>query len=369
GGMLSPDLNSEFISPSELKKEFFENNPDYQIFHLSKIKEEFSFQDLPVYIKELQKIIGIRTKAAKYLFSRILPDVMMVHFQVTDIIQHPYWKNIDKSHKDFNQKKYNLIGKEFYSFLDEHIQEVIDHIKEKNPGINIVVVSDHGFQPHEKRINLGDFLEDSGFTVRNFNKIKTLKGLFIRGLNKIDLFKLMKKLFKEKWAKTYERYSQQIMWSESPFIAIGRSSYGFIYLNPVFKDDKETLIKKLIVILPDLNKKAGGKVVHSIVRKEIIYSGSRLDKLPDILVIPENSITFSGTYSDIGKGNLPVDNIDDFHQGIHRLQGIYILNGPNVKKGFTADISITDIYPTLSGILELQIPNVDGTCKNELLEK
>ncbi|HDS09163.1 MAG TPA: hypothetical protein ENN73_02950, partial [Firmicutes bacterium] len=250
-----------------------------------------------------------------------------------------------------------------------NIRDLVNDFREQNPDADIVIISDHGFQPHEIRVNLGDFLEETGLTVRNSEKIKSFKGLFIRGLNKLDIFKLLRRICGQGWEHMYERYSQPIIWSESPFISIGRSSYGFIYLNPEFKHESADRIKKLINLIPELNKKSGIKVIHSIFRKENLYSGSKLDKLPDILIIPENGVTFSGTFSDIGKGNLPVEGIDDFHQGIHRLKGIFLFNGTGIRKNFKSDISITDIFPTLAGIMKIPIPKVDGTCRKEIMEK
>ena len=189
----------------------------------------------------------------------------------------------------------------------------------------------------------------------------------VRGNKKFDYLKLMKWIYKEKWDKTVEKYTQPIIFSESEVIAIGRSSYGFIYINSDIVKHKSEFLNSLIKALNTINKDE--KIIHSVIKKEDLYKGSKMDILPDLLIIPEHGITFSGSFSDQSKGNLTVEGIDDFHQGIHRIQGIYVFNGERVNINSNSDLSIVDIFPTLAQYSKLPIPEVDGKAQASIFEE
>ena len=368
-GMLTPGIDSNFIYPRNFKTEFLNNNPSYHIFQLSRIKKDFSYKEIDRYLLELRKIIDTRKDAALYLFDKEDPDLMMVHFQVTDILQHPYWKKLDKNHKDYSSEAYNNIGNNFYKFLDNRLQSMVNQIKSTHEDLLVTIISDHGFQPHDKRINLGDFLSTKNYCIRNLNSSNSFKSLTIRALRKFDLLGILKKVFKDKWLNAVEKATQPILWSKSKVIAIGRSSYGFIYINEKLVKDKNSFKKELIKNLEELNQLGTRKVINTIFTKEELYKGSRLDSLPDLIIVPEPGITFSGSFSDQGKGDLLVEGLEDFHQGIHHLKGIYIFAGDGINKNFKSDISIIDVFPTLSMLAGLPTPETDGKRCKELVNE
>ncbi len=106
-----------------------------------------------------------------------------------------------------------------------------------------------------------------------------------------------------------------------------------------------------------------GKIFNRIYTREEVFKGGSLDAIPDILLIfePEwlgQTGASSSLIQDIPLGGRP--------NATHRMDGIYILNGPDIIPGHRTDLEITDITPTIYHMMSLPLPSeTDGRVAEE----
>ena len=372
-GILTPSLMSNFTYPPKLKFELFKAVPDYHIFNLDNIEKNsphgrFKFK---VFIHHMIASLENRSKAAQFIIEKGPLDVFMVHFQAVDVIQHVLWCFLDENHPLYDQKKQNYIFEYFYGQLDQKIQEVHDSFSRMTHGEFLtLIVSDHGFQIHKKRFNLGNWLYQDGFFKLNAKALQ--KPWFVRWIKKLDVFKLYRHHVLQNLRSKVARPSQQnrkdpFYWNISRTYPVGTCNEGFIYLlEEEFKREETIaeLIKKLSAIK---DPEDGTPVASHIYRKEEIFSGKYLDLMPDLILEPSDGYSFTGPYQP-NAGLFHIVNIkDDFHIGKHHKDGILVVVGEAVKQQDKIRAQIIDIVPTILYYLKLRIPRyADGRVLKEL---
>ncbi len=131
----------------------------------------------------------------------------------------------------------------------------------------------------------------------------------------------------------------------------------------------DELAKKLKTLKdPD----TGEPIIRHVHKQEDIYHGPYLDDAPDLFVLTtETSHVFSPA---LGKGPI-LENPDDPAPAPHRMDGIFIKHGPDIKKGVALNgLHLTDIAPTVLYLLNTPLPeDMDGkiiteACKKDYLD-
>lgn len=353
-GLLTPSLESNFTYPEKLKKEIRQKFPKYHIFNLKGIKKIDPHKNLDGFLKRMRDIIKNRYQLASYLISKNEYDLFMVHFQATDVVQHALWPYLFKG----NSKQKKKIIKEFYQYLDHLIGKLIKDFSD-NQGVDplIIILSDHGFEEHKQRFELGQWLVNKGYTAKN--------PWFFR--------KRIRKFYKRYWrpllvkAKIINNQSKDPMsswfiWQKSKVFSVGRSGEGFIYL--LDQKIKKELISELKSIVDPKTKQ---EVIKKIWLKKELYQGDKINYLPDLILEPNSGYSFSGTPDHKDMFHL-VNKNDDFHLGKHRQQGIYVFAGPGVITG-QSTASIIDIAPTVLYYLDVSKDNkLDGKIIRKAVE-
>ncbi len=213
----------------------------------------------------------------------------------------------------------------------------------------MIVLSDHGFEGHIKRFELGRWMVKNGYTKINW--------LFFR--------KSFRRFYKRYWRPLLSKLSlidessndplsSWFVWDRSRAFSVGRSGEGFIYL--LDQSIKEQIINKLEALVdPGTNR----KVIKKVWKREDLYQGDKLEKLPDLVVEPIAGYSCSGT-PDHKERFHKINKDEDFHLGKHRQEGIGIISGPGVSKG-KLEASIVDIAPTILYYLGVsRDKNIDG---------
>jgi len=348
-GLLTPSMKSDFAWPQEIKERLLKKVPNYHIFNLKTIKRVNPHKDLKNFVNGMREIIENRFKAACYLLSEFDYDLFMVHFQATDVIQHVLWGYLDPGHRLYDQKKAEYVSRNFYLFLDQLINQLINHFQASQEADPLaIVISDHGFEGHKKRFELGWWLGKKGYL--ELNPLFFQKSFISRAVRK--------------WSKLRGRRFQPpyFIWRKSRAFSTGRSGEGFIYL----LDQK---IKKQLI--SDLRKikdpEIGRAIIKRVWLKEELYHGRQLGRLPDLILEPIKGYSFSGA-PEYREPFHRVNPKDDFHLGKHRRQGIVIAKGPGVPSG-KIKAEIIDIAPTILYYLKVPIPsNLDGQVITNLFD-
>lgn len=375
-GLLTPSLESNFTWPPEFKQQIMEEFPDYHIFDLKKIaKYRSEEEEMSAFIRHLVSVIQVRTRLALWMLQKEVFDLFMVHFQATDVLQHIYWHFLDDSHPLFDQSKQTEIFKEFYQELDRCINAIYDRFCEKNGQPLTVILSDHGFQAHYKRFNLGNWLESEGYLKKCRNSSPQKTPILKKITQFLRVGKILKYVLPQKTIqvvdKKYISRNQLFDWKESRAYSVGRSNEGFIYLLPEANNKQAGLPEELRNKLYQIaDPETGQPVVKKVWLKAELYHGPQIERLPDIVIEPQEGYSFTGYYQvEEGLFHL-VTHREDIHIGKHHPDGVIVTSGKEVEQraGFTA--KIIDVAPMLLYYLGVPIPeSMDGRILTDLFKK
>ena len=369
-GWERPNNKKVFTYPEELQARLIEKLGDYPICLRTFDRQGTKDIDFLNNLIEITSKVG---EAALWLLETEPTDFFMVHFQTTDIIQHSFWDQI--ATLDFNST--NPVMKkiwEFYKNLDKYLGLIRDRMPSDG---TFFLVSDHGFGGVKRRMATNVWLKENGYLKLKSDintQIRTsVKSTAIKMVNKIDALARLKNRIKK---KAEEDLEQRIIVPRANFDPIDYKEtkafsgigtvYGTIQLNIIGRepegivphkevdDIKEEIIQKLKNVRDPLS---GDPFIQVIYKKEEIYNGGALNKIPDLIVIPNAAFyLFAGT-----------NEKELFHPahllscGNHVKEGIVAINGPHTSTIDLQSPKITDIVPTILEIFNLKKPShLDG---------
>ena len=326
----------------------------------------------------LVEIASKRTRAVLYLMEKFNQwDFCMLVFSGTDVIQHNIWQ-----HRD--------IILQFYQKIDMFIKDLINKAGNKT---NIILMSDHGFGPSRKFFHVNYFLHKLGLlefkngdgsgdylTIRDYRRSKSSfwEIMLKMGITKEKIYNLAKKTnllpFLQKisrkiniqipktkraidWKKTKAFFSSSIGPSAAIEINMeGREPEGIVKKEEYHKI-RELIIEELLKVRDPEN---GQNIVQDAFRREDIYHGPYVSEAPDIIFLTQN-LEYIAT--DRIYGNNLVSEPVRKGRGTHRMNGIFIAYGPDIKDT-GEDIGrarIIDLAPTILHMFNLEIPeDMDG---------
>ena len=314
-----------------------------------------------------------------WLTERYEPELLFVVFMAADHVHHLAWP-------DWEERGRESIVAEAYRILDASLGELL---KRAGDETNVLVVSDHGGGSLQGVVNLNAWLAEQGYLAYTENGSSNGGGAH-------RLFELRRKLPKE-W-----RYSlkQRLPWlrerayrlkAKAPTVvdwahtrAFAYGIFGNVVLNVAGRerdgtvapgDEYERLRDELRERLLGLRSRDGEPIVAAVHRREDLFAGPELDKVPDLVVEFRD-------YAWLGKGNLTErtatfeDAIsirahpDQRYAGGHRQEGIFVLAGPDARAGAElAGAGIADVAPTVMYLLGEAVPaSFEGRLLAEALE-
>ena len=137
----------------------------------------------------------------------------------------------------------------------------------------------------------------------------------------------------------------------------GREAQGIVEPGEEYDRVRDEIAAKL----GHLHGPNGERLVADVHRREDLFHGPELDKVPDLL------IEFND-YEWLGKGNLKtratelwdaieIEDSEHTYVGSHRHEGIAVLAGPAVAGGASLSGELVDVAPTLLYLLGEAIPS------------
>ena len=317
------------------------------------------------YLQFLNRSLDLRIEAAKYLLKEKEWDLFMMVLNETDFIQHYLWKHWDSTHPDYQNSrssKYRKLFIEFWQKIDNSISELLNLCEE----ITTILISDHGFGPQSKCFYLNEWLKREGYLVEvSSAKIATKIMKFVKAIARKSPFVaetmgILSKFLPESLRQTI--YSQPILYqvdidkSRAVSLSTNRNA-GVIYLT----EENSKLRREIITKLNCLNNSSKISFKLEVYEPEDIWYGKFMDYAPDILVNIEgfegaiDSSTFSSKL-------YKCESISPNQTGLHRMNGIFVANGPSVISGQKIfDAQVLDVAPTIIYMMGYIPPdNLDG---------
>jgi predicted AlkP superfamily phosphohydrolase/phosphomutase len=304
-------------------------------------------------------------------------DLFITYLNDTDKVQHFFWKYMDTLHPEHSKGGYEKYGEVILNYFRRIDEEFLSlFLKERKS--NIFIVSDHGFGRVHRRFNTNIWLNKMGLLYTKNKKSEPL--LKKAGLTREFLGQLLNKghlqylLYHapknlKKRIPSENSLEDQIDWNKTKAYSVTRGyGEGYIYLNT-----KTSEYGKMIdYIIQELKKikdpKTGNKVIEKVYRKKEIYNGKYSNNAPDIVFLTRHleyivspSLAEGTIFSNGGK----------IRSGSHRISGILMATGPELKEGFKIDgARITDIAPTVLHMFGVSIPkDMDGKVLTEIFDQ
>lgn len=370
-GLMTPSMKSEFTWPPELKDELLKVVPDYQLFKAENPKGLPAHKDMENVIGHMSAALVNRARAAEHLIFTRSPDLCMVHFQSSDLIQHGLWCYLDPKDPLYDEDKNMYIFEHFYGALDKAMKDTCEAFSRSAAG-NIVtfVISDHGFEMHRKRFNLGTWLYQQGLLQRGQNLVKP--PWYKRVTRALRVGRMLRFLMSnesvEKLESALNFAPQMIEWDKSATYATGYSSEAGIYILQEDAPHRVNTIARITKGLKALKDPfTSAPIIDAIYRKEELYRGPLMHLMPDLIVVPASGITCTGTCLPDRPVLEDVDSDTDPHLGKHHPEGIIVACGSGIAEKIGIQAGIIDAAPTILYCLGLDLrDDCDGNVITEL---
>jgi len=348
----------------EIKQDGYRINPKFDLM-IDKDKA----------ISEIADLINKHFLLGEKLLKKSDFDFFQHVIFLTDPIQHHFWKHMEEG-----DPKYGNVIEDCWKLVDSGIGKLLDSV---NEDCYTIIMSDHGATASKGAfrlnlwLNLRGYLHLRSHSFRNMAERMRIKlgfpyhmrfPLSLLGNVLVKFGRAFFNINQQRSAREKLRgnQAQNILWKKTKVLSVDQDC---MYIT--VDDNDLGFENELIDEIRNLrNPKSGEKVVRDVKRKEELFEGKYLHQLPDLIIIPEDGYTFVSTPL---SGS--AQNVWDFSRkgwsGTHRLNGIFLANGPGVKKGENADeATIYDLVPTILHIFGLPIPtDVYGRVLKEIFEE
>jgi len=386
-GMDTPSDEADFAYPPELKAELEAAIGGYKVFGPR------SKENLDRSIAGMFQTIPMRARAGRYLWDKYRPDLMVLVFMETDVIQHKCWKYMDPAHPQFEEPSarklrttYTTAIPRIYARIDEALGPWLDSL---DADTTVLVMSDHGAGPLHKFLHINNWLVREGFLKFRRTAVTRLKrAAFDLGLTPSLAFDLAQKLhlgLADLTTRTIKRRMTRaagstalqraflawpdVDWSQTRAYSLGGNMTG-IYVNLRGREplgevspgaEYEAVREELESRLLEWEDPAtGDKIVRQVFRREQIYDGPMTVRAPDVIfeTLEDGYVGFGG--HEFADNRLMADS--PLFNGHHRMDGMILLAGPGVRPGRMDTRQIVDLAPTVLHLLGYPVPGgMDGS--------
>lgn len=333
---LTPDINSEYTYPKELKKEIEKVVGEYILD-----VRNFRTEDKNWLLKEIYEMTEKRFKVVNYLLKNKDWDFFMFVEMGIDRLYHGFWKYCDPEHPKYEKgTKYENAILDYHKFIDTKIGKIIDSLDENTA---IIVVSDHGAKKMDGGICINEWLIKEGYL-----KLKE---------------KEVKKMQKQQNSKIIRLKNSMIDWNKTKAWGEG-GYYGRLFMNVkgretngvIPKENYEKERNKLIRKLEALTDENGKNINTKVYKAEEIYR--------EVKGIPPDLIIYFGNLFWRSVGSIGINNVHTFENDTgpddanHAEYGIFIISDSELpEKTQFSKREIYDIAPTILKLMDIKIPN------------
>jgi len=334
-GLMTPPGSDNWIYPAERKKEIDAIAQGYECDIPPDFTEVIK-RDKQAALEMLKRLNSKHIRVGRYAAFTLEWDVLAVVLTVTDRLQHFWWDDEDK-----------IV--EFYRRIDAFLGELIDLAE--SAGGELMVVSDHGFGPCTRVVDLNESLESLGLVLRTDSPISRI-------LNRMGLSRHRAKAKVGASPPWFDRLPEKLKElvlryvPESPedsgrvdtlnSIAFARTKAG-IFLNN--EKTQAAVVSKLSSLTYE---DTGEPILEKIVPREEALHGSYVYRAPHLFLQPRFGYAFGLAHSDRGI------------VGTHRPEGIFIHYDPNssrAQRDLPTPIRPWDVAATILQIAGVPIPD------------
>lgn len=348
-GLLTPDPDKA-VYPSDLLDKYRSELGPYR--HMPDILyrpgNEVAFRD------DLLEVTDSQIRYASHIMKDHPTDVSILHFLSTDIAQHKFWRFTDPHHPWFDPVQSAKFGSTILSIY-QRIDSGLRELRESLPSdSHLLVISDHGFGPLHRLVNLNNHLLQAGLlNLINKPSIK-FRTWISRNWRLAALAARANRLLGRRHLLDF----QDIDWTQSQAFASGHIGQIFIPNGSDLSEEAYgNLLNRLAAALHNLiDPETGKPLPMRIIPAKKANPGPFSNLGPDLLVIFDDykAIAYPGFAAD-GRVITEQRHMDSGH---HRPNGILIASGPAFKQGHQlSEARLIDLAPTILNMAGVAIPD------------
>lgn len=371
-GFETPSTDNDFTYPADLKHDILKRWPDYS-YRSNWQRKALGGADLfQRNISFIEHSFHQGLELATYCGDKYGWDVLMVLFKLVDNLQHKAWRYLDPRTAGVDPARAEMAA-HCFGELDKVIGQLAEYARRREALL--LLMSDHGHGSLDGKVQPNALLRDWGYL-----RIKSpLAQASVRS----------QRIFSRMLGRTAKRFEANIGiehelaldWTATKACVMHAGIYGFLYISLkerqpgglVDAADYESLREELRQrFLSVTAKTPDGRTIQvfpEVHRTEELYKCRREDQpwLPDLLLIPSPGLAVVRKI----RGTHPVRWSPPTRlEGTHRVEGILIAHGPNVKPAGKVNAQIADVAPTILATLGLRVPqDMQGTVITSIFEE
>lgn len=327
GDFLTPDIQSDYTYPSELKNEIAAEVGEYLLDYSNRkeVPPEQVIQGVTEMTKKRFKLLRSFLKNKPW-------DFAMMHEIGLDRIQHYLWSYADPLHRKYVAgNPYENALRDYHSLVDAEIAETLKVVPEDTA---ILVVSDHGGKAMKGAFCINEWLVANGYMVLKNKPV---------GVTKLEKCEV-------DWSKT-------TAWAEGGY-------YSRIFLNIQGREPQgvvpaadakrvQNKLKAKLEAIPDMD---GQPMKNLVFAPDEYYPVANGDPSDLMAFFGDLQYRAAGT---LGHGKTYIlENDTGPDDGVHDWNGICILYDPKqAGMGKKDDFSLLDVAPTILTLFGLPIPS------------
>jgi len=382
-GLLTPDGESNYTNPPELKDDLIKNIGDFVVnIDIPKYDTD-ALDDALAFLDETQYSLEKRRDAFFYLMKQQQWDFFMIVFIFADRIGHLFWKYIDPQTRLYRSKRADQLRDKIHRCFQTFDRMLGRLEKELDDDTQLFIMSDHGFGSTRAWINVNTYLARLGLL--KLKRGQSLhKSLFTSIMN-VGEHPLTKKLLPEAlqrkvrgrvratrssfksdveaavdWSRTRAFFAS--IPTQGVFINIKRNGFGVVEPGAEYDRLRSEIREKLLALRDPWS---GEVVIDRIWFREEIYHGPQARYAPDLIFVARE-------YAYLGRqlfgDHKIIRSAEDLPVGFHRSNGIFLAHGSMIREGLTIEgANIADIAPTILYTMGLPVPDdMDGAVRQEV---
>lgn len=341
----------EFVYPRDWAQEL-ERRAPFPVNGLEWLNYE---HDPEALLEEARYLIERRTDAYEVLLEGRWDTAVCIYVE-PDRLQHAFGAYLLPSHPDHKTLAASKLGeslRDVYRLLDACTGRLL---RAAGPETAVVLMSDHGFRPITRQLDLNQLLKHLGFASGARGATATT------ALRRSTAAKLLKKTKVAAPLRRKVKVPSTLDWSRTRVYKAttggglslnlkGREPHGIVEPH-----DYERVRSELsAALLEFVDPETGEKPIAETFARESLYEGPYLHLAPDLFVRPNDLWTTSSS----SKGN-GLSSSTRWPTGQHRRAGIIVAHGPQVAPGDLGVRHLRDIAPTALAFYGLRAPSSDG---------
>ncbi len=354
-GTLTPDKEDPgFVHPPERDDELKDLLQGYSI----DVEERYLVGGEEDFVEACERVMRARTDLFLGLLGREPWDLAIVYYTILDRVQHHI---LGRDDDEWTSRAYSSLDGEV-----GRVTAALDH------GTHVLVFSDHGFGRSK-----GRFLPNAWLEARGHLR-------YARGRGRPRLLRLSRRISSSRALSSgLRRLPKRLVRSAVDRVARSSGSFdlgtvdwdsttayatiGGVHLNEDVVEDGEAVLSGIAEGLKGLRDEDGDPLDVRVWRREEVYSGDFLDRMPHLVYSVEGFAYEPFPAFETGEG---LRTFRGEFKGWHREEGVLVASGPDFARGPTPEVSIIDIAPTVLHLLGQPVPdNMDGRVVRELFRE